>query len=488
MMVLAVAKDGIAQDPILNSPGRDWSDHVEVSIQGQEVPMVVSWLMTGLLAAGQASSADAPRKLPPVVIPAAPASSSEVVPVRQDVTPLIPPNTTSPYKELEEGIEAGEEKEHKLFLMKVLEGSAFESAGLSARGYTEFNYNISNLTGQSVARNNLPQAMNYMGNQFMMEQTSLTVEKLLDYEKSEFQWGFNLTALAGTDYRFTVSNNLADSQLRMNDGLPNTYGIDPMTQGYVNAWLPNLGAGTEVKAGKFWTIIFNESIDPTLNKTVSRAQTFMANPFTHTGVLATTKLNDRWTINNGAVMGADVFFGPVARFNYLGGIKWESEGANTSLAFNTMIGPAEFLQDLNAANNFDVFEILFSHNFLEKWNYTLDVMYSFENGFVGNVTNRDGTVRVLNQEWAPWYGFVNYLTYNINDKWSTTSRVEFFDDAKGVRTGFVGLYSTFTQAVTWKIKEGFWFRTELRYDYAQSRAFQGNHGLFTLPLDFIIRY
>lgn len=460
--------------------------------------MVVSWLMAGLLATGQTAESGAPRRLPPAVIPAmpaarvaTPASSGDVIPVRQDVppvAPLVPPNTTSPFKELEEGVEAAEEKGETLFLMKLLQGTAFEQAGLSARGYTEANYTVSNLTGQSVVRNNLPQAMNYMGNQFLLEQSSLTVEKLLDYDKKEFQWGFNLTSLVGSDYRFTVSNNLADSQTRMNQGLPNTYGVDPMTQGYVNAWLPGIGDGTEVKIGKFWTPIFNESIDPTLNRTVSRATTFMNNPFTHTGVLATTKLNDRWTMNNGAVMGADVFFGPVARFNYLGGLKWESESKDDSIAFNTMIGPAQFNQYLNAANNFDVFEILLSHNFNEKWNYTLDVMYSFENNFIGTVTDRDGSSRVLNSEWAPWYGFVNYLTYNINDKWSTTSRVEFFDDNKGVRTGFVGLYSVFTQALTWKIKEGFWFRSELRYDYAQSRAFQGNHGLFTLPFDFILRY
>lgn len=462
--------------------------------------MVVSWLMAGLLATGQTAESGAPRRLPPAVIPAmptraatpTPASSGDLIPVRQDVppiSPLIPPNTTTPEKELEEGIQAGEEVEHKLFLMRILSGTTFhQETGIGARGYTQANYTVSNLTGQSVVRNNLPQAMNYMGNQFLLEQSSLTVEKLLDYDKKEFQWGFNLTALAGSDYRFTVSNNLADSQTRMNQGLPNTYGVDPMTQGYVNAWLPGIGDGTEVKIGKFWTPICNESIDPTLTRNISRAITFMNNPFTHTGVLATTKLNDRWTMMNGAVMGADVFFGPVARFNYLGGIKWEQEEAKNSVAFNAMIGPAEFNQYLNAANNFDVFEILYTHKFNDKLSYTLDAMYSMENGFLGTVTDRDGSARVLNQEWAPWYGFINYLNYDINDKWSTTSRVEFFDDAKGVRTGFVGLYSAFTQSLTWKIKEGFWFRTELRYDYAQSRAFQGNHGLFTLPFDFIVRY
>jgi len=178
--------------------------------------MVISWLMSGLMVAGQAGAA--PKPVSPVVIPDAPAPGS-IIPVRQD----IPPNTTSPFKEKEEAIEMGEEKEHTLFLMRILEGSAFEKAGLSARGYTEANYNISNQTGQTVRKNNLPQAMNYMGNQFMMEQTSLTVEKLFDYEKKEFQWGFNVTALAGTDYRFTASNNLSAGQLTANGGLPNTY-------------------------------------------------------------------------------------------------------------------------------------------------------------------------------------------------------------------------------------------------------------------------
>ncbi len=446
--------------------------------------MVYSWLMSGLMVVGQAAQpSGSPARLSPLTIPEAPPPGT-IYPVRQDV----PPNTTSPFKEKIEGAEIAEEKAGTLFLMRALEGSAFQKDGLVLRGYTEANYNISNQTGQTVRKNNLPQAMNYMGNQFMMEQTSMTLEKLLDYEKKEFQWGFNLTALAGTDYRFTASNNLSGGQTTANGGFPNTYGIDPATQAYVNAWLPGLGDGTEVKIGKFWTPIFNESIDPTLNRAVSRAATFMANPFTHTGVLATTKLNDRWTMNNGAVMGADVFFGSASQFNYLGGIKYETEGATDSIAFNTMIGSADYNQRLKVLTDYDVFEILLSHNFNEDWNYTLDIMYSFANNFQGTVTNRDGSIYVLNDEWANWYGFVNYLTYNINDKLSTTTRVEFFDDCKGVRTGFSGLYSTFTQALTYKVKDGFWIRSELRYDYAQSRAYQGEHGLFTLPLDFIIRY
>ena len=165
--------------------------------------MITSWLMSGLMVVGQAAQpVGSPARLAPLTIPEVPPPGT-IYPVSQ----VVPPNTTSPFKEKMEAEEMAEEKGDKLFLMKALEGTAFQTRGLSARGYTEANYNISNQTGQTVRKNNLPQAMNYMGNQFMMEQSSITVEKLLDYEKKEFQWGFNLTALAGTDYRFTTSNN-----------------------------------------------------------------------------------------------------------------------------------------------------------------------------------------------------------------------------------------------------------------------------------------
>ena len=44
---------------------------------------------------------------------------------------------------------------------------------------------------------------------------------------------------------------------------------------------------------------------------MSRSYTFIYNPFTHTGLLTTLKLDDAWSVQNGIVAGCDAFIDPV---------------------------------------------------------------------------------------------------------------------------------------------------------------------------------
>ena len=274
-------------------------------------------------------------------------------------------------------------------------------------------------------------AMNYLANQFQLEQNMFMIEKAVDMKSKESNWGFHIEGiLPGSDYRFTLQNNLMDSQLRMNNGLPNTYGVD-VPQFYVENYNPNIAGGMDSKVGRFYTIIFNESIDTTQNKLVSRALTFMNNPFTHTGALTQTKIGERWTWSNGITAGNDVFVGSEMCIRDSGGTPFYE---------------------------------------------------------------RDGVTPRAYQGWANWYGFCNYLTYSFNDRLSTTSRVEFFTDTKGVRTGFEGLYTTLTQGITYKMwDDQLWVRPEFRYDNnSVSKAYNndGNpsNGLFTFAIDFVVRY
>ena len=90
---------------------------------------------------------------------------------------------------------------------------------------------------------------------------------------------------------------------------------------------------------------------------------------------------------------------------------------------------------------------------------------------------------------ATWFGFANYLTYQFSDKWTGTTRLEFFDDAQGQRTGSSGLYTALTAGLTWKIRKDVLLRPEVRYDYnGESRPFEGHHGLFTAGADLIVRW
>ena len=194
-----------------------------------------------------------------------------------------------------------------------------------------------------------------------------------------------------------------------------------------------------------------------------------------------------------------MFFGPSGKASYLGGLKWESEDAGTNFALNTQLTDPSFNQSQGTANTYDVFEIVFNHKINDKWSFTSDTMYSFINNWDSNafgttITDRDETRPIAYQGWANWYGFVNYLTYNVTDKLSTTSRVEFFTDTEGVRTGYTGLYTTLTQGATYKMyDEQLWVRPEFRYDNNSiSKAYNNDgtpsNGLFTFAIDVILRY
>lgn len=428
--------------------------------------MWFSWCLSGALAAGQAVA--------PAPIPAN-AAIPVILPV-QDVQPVNPLEA----KEEEPGPSSG-------LLMELLGGSRLgerlDKNGIVIKGLTNGNF-----TASTAPSNNLPLAMNYLANQFLLEQNALIIEKAIDSSSDEFSWGFkSYTILPGSDYRFTLSNNLADSQLRMNNGGPNTYGVDP-TEFYLQGYMP--GLQTDVKVGRFATILFGETIDPTGNRVVSRALTFMNNPFTHSGALATTKLNDNWSMANGIVAGNDVFFGPAGAPAYLGGIRWDNTAKTTYLAFNTTLGSAQFNQYLATNTQYDVFDIEFSHNFTEKFNYALSAMYSLQNGIAGmNIFERDGITPRSFDGNATWYGIVNYFTYTWTDSLATTFRFEVFDDNKGYKTGYEGIYTTYTLGAVWKATDGLWLRPEFRYDYnGTTAAYSGENGLFTAAADFIIRW
>ncbi|HJZ59651.1 MAG TPA: outer membrane beta-barrel protein [Gemmataceae bacterium] len=72
---------------------------------------------------------------------------------------------------------------------------------------------------------------------------------------------------------------------------------------------------------------------------------------------------------------------------------------------------------------------------------------------------------------------------------ASTLRVELFEDTKGVRTGFEGLYTEVTYGVAWKVMPGLILRPSVRYDNNNvSAPFEGSQNLFTGYMDFIIRW
>jgi hypothetical protein len=123
-----------------------------------------------------------------------------------------------------------------------------------------------------------------------------------------------------------------------------------------------------------------------------------------------------------------------------------------------------------------VFDLIYTRTINDKLTYNLEGLF----GFTTNVPNI-GT--------ADWFGIVNYLTYQFTPKLSATTRLEFFDDVQGERTGFAGLYTAITAGLSFKPYPWLIIRPELRYDVnAESRPFENKHDLFTAASDLIVRW
>jgi hypothetical protein len=459
-------------------------------------------ILCSTLAIGQAPA------LPPLpLIPAAPAPIVRTVPAAQMPTapimkvqapapapmpatpmPATPMTTPAPEEKTavaeEEKKEEAKPEEDKFFLQKLLEstprGKQMAEDGWKIYGWTQGSYNASTAT-----TTNSPVPFIQRANQFSMNQSWLHVEKAVDTSKKELQLGFAFDGLYGTDYYTTLSRNLFTGQLtRLTNANP--YGWD-IFQAYADVFLPNLGgSGTTLRLGKFATFLEYEVVQGISNPFISRSYLFEYNPFTHTGALAITPLGDNWTIQNGAVLGADNWFDPTTNsFTYIGNIKWAPKDGKSWAQFGTMVSSAQFNQAQNF-NNYDVFNFQFSHKITDKLTYLLDSSFSF----MQNVPNV-GT--------ANWYGMVNYLFYQVTDKLTSNFRVDLFEDTNGIRTGYNGLYSAVTYGLIYKPMPWLSIMPEVRYDYNAGNGintvdgttqgpWDGKKDLFTFAIGAIVRW
>jgi hypothetical protein len=360
-------------------------------------------------------------------------------------------------------------------LMKALqgtwEGAIFDGHRLSLSGWID-----SSFTTGTDPTSNLPLGFNWRANDFLMQQNWLRFERtVVTSGTTEPTWGFRSDwILPGVDYRFTLPRGIFNSQLTANNGQPAVYGIDPI-QFYAEAYFPTVGHGLDLKVGRVFCQYGVETNDAISNMLMSHAYTFIYDPFTHTGVMATLKLNDTWTVQGGLMLGSDIFIDPADTLTGMGSIKWAPPNGRDSVLFNVILGPGRFNQARDFHNP-EIFDLVYTHKLNPRLNYSMEGLF----GFTTNVPNT-GT--------ATWFGIINYLTRDFTPRLSGTARLEFFDDPQGQRTGFEGLYTALTTGLNFHPRKDIIFRPELRYDFnSESRPFENHHGLFTAGADLILRW
>lgn len=362
-------------------------------------------------------------------------------------------------------------------LMRASQGTwpgwVLDSQRVQVYGWAEASF-----TASSDERRNGPLAFNDRANEFLLQQNWLRIERqVITSGTAEPTFGFRSDwILPGADYRFTIARGLFDRQLTADNGRPNLYGVDPI-QFYAEAYFPTIAQGLDVKVGRFFCQYGVETTDAPGNALFSHAYTFIFDPFTHTGVLTTTRLTDALSVQAGLVLGSDDFIDPADQPTYIGSVKWAPSDNRNSLLLSVIVGSGRF-EPVRHFNNPEVFDLVYTHQFNPRLHYSYESLFGFQNRLP---SIREGS--------AYWFGILNYLTYDFTSRLSGTTRLEFFDDIQGQRTGFPGLYTALTAGLSYRPRRGIILRPELRYDMNdESRPFENKHGLFTAAIDLILRW
>ena len=367
-------------------------------------------------------------------------------------------------------------------------GDAWERSRVKVYGWVEGSVNVS-----TSHDSNFPAAYDIFPNRVELDQAVVYVERIPDSVQTDhFDWGFHLTGLYGTSYRFTTNLGYFSSQL-IDDH--HQYGFDPSLE-YVDLYIPQVADGLNIRIGRFISIPGIEAQLAPNNYVYTHSLLYAVDPFTDTGILATVKLNAQWLLQLGLTASHDV-------------APWSSDAKPSATACisytfhagNDNIYPC--VNGINAGrygyNNLQMFDNTWYHKFNATWHMASEAWFMYQRdvpNVSGPIAPEKGTngafcaageVRCFAPEWAA----VNYVEKQINLKNYLSIRTDFLDDMKGQRTGYKTRYAE--ETLMW----GHWvgstvlFRPELRYDHAFDRAAYDNgtrRNQFQLAMDVIFKF
>jgi hypothetical protein len=349
------------------------------------------------------------------------------------------------------------------------------------------------VNGSTSSHSNAPLANGLYSNRVELNQAVVYVERLPDsVQRNHVDFGFHLTALYGTDYRYTTDRGYLDFQLLKDK---HQYGFDPSLE-YVDIYFPHVALGMNLRVGRYISIPGIEAQLAPNNYMYSHSLLYSIDPFTDTGALATIQLNKQWLVQAGISASHDV-------------APWTSDAkpAATGCVSHTAstVNDNFYLcaNGINngkyAYNNLQQYDATWYHKFSKTWHAATEV-YSMSERDVPSVygtiqpepntngaTCRPGMQRCF----APAYAAVNYINKELNAHNFASFRSDYLDDKKGQRTGFNTKYTENTLMLAHWIGSTVQIRPEVRFDRAWDRKAYDNgrrQSQFTVASDLIFHF
>ncbi len=367
-------------------------------------------------------------------------------------------------------------------------GKAWEDSRVKIYGWLEGSLNLS-----TSGHSNLPSAYDIYSNRVELDQAVLYIERLPDTVQTDHvDWGFHLSGLFGTSYRFTLNEGYFSQQLLEQN---RQYGFDPVLE-YFDLYVPQVADGLNIRVGRFISVPGIEAQLAPNNYAYTHSLLYSIDPFTDTGIMGTLKLSDRWLVQVGLTASHDV-------------APWTRDARPSATAClgytfnkrNDNLYPC--INGLNGGkygyNNLQMFDTTWYHKFNATWHMATEAWYMYEkdvpnvNGPVALEKGANGAFCSPGQLrcFAPEWAMVNYVEKQLSDKNYLSIRTDFLDDLKGQRTGHKTPYAE--ETLMW----GHWVGrydsvpAELRFD----RSFQGpaydlgtRRNQFQLAMDVIVKF
>jgi hypothetical protein len=245
-------------------------------------------------------------------------------------------------------------------------------------------------------------------NEPLLNQFVLTFERALVPKPGEFDWGFKVQGMYGSDTRFIHSLGLLDHAASDSILQPD------LVEAYLNLHFPILSeGGLDLKLGKFVTLEGAETIDPRTNFFYSHTYIFnFGIPLNHTGALATWHATSHVNLVAGLTRGVNT---SVKDNNdsiaFHGGIGLDLNESKLVISAATHIGP-ETPQDDHDQRYLNT--ITTTWKITDKLTSITDLNYARDAGADADA-----------------YGVAQYFTYTINNWLAAGIRGEVFRDDKG---------------------------------------------------------
>lgn len=350
-----------------------------------------------------------------------------------------------------------EEKKDPWTLMNLFDDecgkNCLKDKGILISGWLQMGYQ-NNPDGAFTG--NGPFLSQHEHNKFNLNQLYLYSAKVADGTKG-LDWGYRVDMMYGVDGNEAQSfGNINSGHWDYLNGWGGVPPAEPNTHGPYEWAMPQLYGEVamgdlSVKLGHFYTPIGYEVVTSPDNFFLSRQITFYnSEPFTHTGALATYKVNDKLTVIGGWTLGWDTGY-----YQFNGGSNGIA-GLTYTVSDKTTVVYATGFGDFGWRGDGVINSFILSHKFTDKlmWVSQFDVLqadvtdvYGVSGDFMTTGIAGDST------------GYINYLFYEINEKWKAGARYEWYK-ADGVS------YNTFTYGVNYKPTANLTIRPEMRHMWA----------------------